>query len=76
MKDLILVMCQSLVDLPDLVDVNEVQTGHTWIYEINVDKEDVGKIIGKDGRTAQAIRTITNAVGSKLKKRIVIEILE
>jgi len=77
MKDLILVMCKYLVDLPDEVEIKEIKTcGNTCVYEIYVDKTDVGKIIGKQGNTAKAIRTIVNAVGSKLKKRVVLEIIE
>ncbi len=77
MKELILVICQSLVDLPDKVIIKEIETGgQTCVYEIYVSKTDVGKVIGKSGATARAIRTIINAVGSKLKKRVVIEIIE
>ncbi len=77
MKELILLICQSLVDMPESVIVNEITTGgNTVVYEINVEKSDVGKVIGKEGVTARAIRTIVNAVGSKLKKRVVIEIIE
>lgn len=77
MKELILAICRELVDLPDNVDIKEIETsGNTCVYEIYVDKADVGKIIGKQGNTAKAIRTILNAVGSKLKKRVVLEIIE
>lgn len=77
MKNLILTICRSLVDLPDSVRVTEIKTvGQTCVYEIHVEKMDVGKVIGKQGVTARAIRTIANAVGSKLKKRVVIEIIE
>lgn len=77
MKELILVICQSLVDMPEDVIVNEITTGgNTVVYEIKVLKSDVGKVIGKQGATARAIRTIVTAVGSKLKKRVVIEIIE
>lgn len=77
MKELILVICQSLVDESENVKVTEITTGgNTVVYEIIVEKNDVGKVIGKQGQTARAIRTILNAVGSKLKKRVVIEIIE
>jgi len=77
MRELILSICQSLVDMPDSVKVNEINsTGQVCLFEISVHKEDVGKIIGKQGVTARAIRTIINAIASKLKKRVVIEILE
>lgn len=77
MKELILLICQSLVDEAESVKVIEFTTaGDTVVYEIHVEKTDVGKVIGKEGVTARAIRTILNAVGSKLKKRVVIEIIE
>jgi hypothetical protein len=77
MRELILFICKSLVDLPDSVKVNEINScGSVIVYEIFVDKTDVGKIIGKQGITARALRTIVNAVASKLKKRVVIEIIE
>lgn len=77
MKEMILIICQALVDMPDSVSITEIKTGgNTLVYEIHVDKTDVGKVIGKQGATAGAMRTIVNAVGSKLKKRVVIEIIE
>jgi len=77
MKHLIMNICTYLVDFPDAVNIKEIETsGTTCVYEIYVDKADVGKIIGKQGNTAKAIRTIVNAVGSKLKKRVVLEIIE
>jgi len=76
MKNLILLICKSLVDYPDEVEIKELTTGKTHLFEIMVCIQDVGKIIGKQGKTAQAIRQILNAVASKEKKRIVIEILE
>jgi uncharacterized protein len=76
MKDLISEIAQALVDRPDQVTVSEVEGGQTLIIELKVAKEDIGKIIGKHGRTAQAIRTILSAASGKAKKRIVLEILE
>ena len=76
MKDLILFIAQSLVDQPKKVDVTEVQGSQCTVLELKVDKSEVGKIIGKQGRTAQAIRTILSAVAAKYKKRVVLEILE
>ena len=76
MKELIVHIAQSLVDQPDQVSVAEVQGNQTTVLELTVAKEDLGKIIGKRGRTAQAIRTILSAVSSKLKKRTVLEIIE
>jgi hypothetical protein len=69
-------IAQALVDHPEQVEVNEVEGGQTLILELRVAKEDMGKIIGKHGRTAQAIRTLLSAASGKAKKRIVLEILE
>jgi predicted RNA-binding protein YlqC (UPF0109 family) len=76
MKELISQIAQALVDHPEQVEVNEVEGGQTLILELRVAKEDMGKIIGKHGRTAQAIRTLLSAASGKAKKRIVLEILE
>jgi hypothetical protein len=76
MKELISHIAQALVDNPEQVEVNEVEGGQTLILELKVAKEDMGKIIGKHGRTAQAIRTLLSAASGKAKKRIVLEILE
>lgn len=76
MKELISYIAQSLVDNPDDVYVSEVEGNQTTVLELKVAKEDLGKVIGKQGRTAQAMRTILSAVSSKEKKRTVLEILE
>jgi predicted RNA-binding protein YlqC (UPF0109 family) len=76
MKDLILYIAQALVDHPDQVEVTEVEGNQTSVLELKVAKEDIGKIIGKQGRTARAMRTILNAGSAKLKKRTVLEIIE
>ena len=76
MKDLISEIAQALVDRPEQVSVSEVEGGQTLILELKVAKEDIGKIIGKRGRTAQAIRTILSAASGKAKKRIVLEIVD
>ena len=76
MKDLIRAIAQSLVDYPDQVEVNELAGSQSSVYELKVAKSDLGKVIGKQGRTAQSIRTILNAVSVKLQKRAVLEILE
>jgi len=76
MKDLLVAISQALVDHPDQVQVTEVVGEQTTVLELKVDPEDLGKVIGKQGRTARAIRTILNASGMKLKKRFVLEILE
>ncbi len=76
MKDLTKHIVQALVDHPEQVVISEVAGKHSTILEIKVAKEDIGKIIGKQGRTAQAIRTILNAASAKAKKRTIMEIIE
>jgi len=76
MKNLLLNICKGLVDEPEKLEVNVIQASGTHIFEVHAVKNDVGKIIGKQGKTAHAIRTIMNAAGSKEKKRVVIEIIE
>ena len=76
LKDLIDYVSRHLVDLPDDVQVNEVVGEQTTVIELKVDKSDLGKVIGKQGRTARALRTILNAASTKLKKRSVLEIIE
>ena len=67
---------QSLVDNPEQVEVSEIETDRTLILEIRMAKADIGKVIGKQGRTAQAIRTILKAASGKEKKHVIFEILE
>ena len=76
MKDLIKYIAQSLVDNPDDVEVTEVEGEKTSVIELKVAKEDLGKVIGKQGRTARAVRTILSAASAKVNKRSVLEILE
>ncbi|MEK6758929.1 MAG: KH domain-containing protein [Deltaproteobacteria bacterium] len=76
MKELIEYIVKALVDQPDQVKVVEVEGEKTSVIEISVAKEDLGKIIGKQGRTARALRTILTAASTKLKKRSVLEIIE
>ena len=76
MKDLILLIAKSLVDKPDQVDLREVEGEKTTILELRVAKDDLGKVIGKQGKTARAMRTILNATATKLRKRAVLEIIE
>ena len=76
MKELILVMARALVDKPDEVEINEIEGDVTTILELQVAKEDLGKVIGKQGKTAHAMRSILNATATKLKKRAVLEIVE
>jgi predicted RNA-binding protein YlqC (UPF0109 family) len=76
MKELIMRIAQSLVDNPDKVEVTEVIGEQTSVIGLRVSKEDLGKVIGKQGRTAESIRTILSATGTKMRKRAVLEILE
>ena len=76
MKDLIKYISQALVDNPDQVEVTEVIGEQTSVIELRVAKEDLGKVIGKQGRTAKAIRTILSATSAKTHKRAVLEIIE
>lgn len=70
------VIAKSLVDLPDEVSVSEVQGENTTMIALKVAKTDIGKIIGKEGKTAKAIRTILLGAATKLKRRTVLEIVE
>jgi len=76
LKELVTFIAQSLVDDPDKVEVNEVVGEQTAVLELRVAQEDLGKIIGKQGKTAKAIRTILGAAAAKMRKRAVLEILE
>ena len=76
MKDLIAHLAKALVDKPEDVVVTELGGAHTSVIEVRVAKEDLGKIIGKQGRTARALRTILGAASAKARKRCVLEILE
>ena len=76
MKSLVTYMARVMVDYPDKVKVNEVNGGQTSILELRVAREDIGKVIGKEGKHAQAMRTIASAAASKLHKRAVIEIID
>ena len=76
MKELIKYIAQALVDQPELVEVNEVEGEQTSVLELKVAKEDLGKVIGKQGRTARAMRTILSAASTKIRKRSVLEIIE
>ena len=75
-KDLISDIIKALVDQPDQVSINEIEAGQTVMLELKVAKSDMGKVIGKQGRNAQAIRTILSAAAGKTRKRYVLEIVE
>lgn len=76
MKDLVETVCKSLVDNPDDVKVTQIDGEQTTILELRVHQSDLGKVIGKQGRTARAIRTILAAAGMKQKRRFNLEIIE
>jgi predicted RNA-binding protein YlqC (UPF0109 family) len=76
MKEMIELIAQALVDQPELVSVREVGGMHSSILELTVAKADIGKVIGKQGRTVGALRTLLSAVSAKAKKRAVLEVVE
>ena len=76
MKALISTIAKALVDNPEVVEVSEVEGNQTSVLELKVAKEDLGKVIGKQGRTARAMRTILSAASAKVNKRTVLEIIE
>ena len=76
MKDLIAYIARALVDKPEEVEVSEIEGEQTSVIELKVAKEDLGKVIGKQGRTARAMRTILSAASTKINKRSVLEIIE
>lgn len=76
MKELVEYLVKSLVDNVDAVRITEIEGEQTTVVEVRVAPEDIGKIIGRQGRTAKALRTIVSAASNKLKKRTMLEILE
>jgi predicted RNA-binding protein YlqC (UPF0109 family) len=76
MKRLIEDIAKALVDIPDEVSINEVEGEQTTVLELKVAPSDLGKVIGKQGRTARSIRTILGAAGMKLNRRFTLEIIE
>jgi len=76
MKQLVETVCKALVDNPDEVRVTQIDGEQTTILELRVDQSDLGKVIGKQGRTARAVRTILAAAGMKQKRRFNLEIIE
>jgi predicted RNA-binding protein YlqC (UPF0109 family) len=75
-KELVELIAKALVDNPDMVHVSQLDGEQSSIIELKVDPDDLGKVIGKQGRTAQAIRIILGAAGMKLKKRFTLELIE
>jgi predicted RNA-binding protein YlqC (UPF0109 family) len=76
MKELVIFIARALVDKPDEVEVKVIEGERTTVIELRVAETDLGKVIGRQGRTAGAMRIIVNAAAAKLKKRVVLEILE
>jgi predicted RNA-binding protein YlqC (UPF0109 family) len=76
MKDLVESIAKALVDHPEQVEVKAVEGEQVTVLELRVHPEDLGKVIGRQGRTAKSIRTLLGAAGMKLKKRFTLEILE
>lgn len=76
MKELLELIARSLVDRPDDVEVREVEGDQSTVLELHVAAEDLGKVIGKQGRTARSIRTILSSAGARREKKIVFEIIE
>ena len=76
MKDLITEIVKALVDQPEEVSVNEIGSSHTTVLEVRAAKPDMGNIIGKRGRTAQALRTVLSAAAGKSRQRYMLEIVE
>jgi predicted RNA-binding protein YlqC (UPF0109 family) len=75
MKELIQIIAQAMVDAPEMVSVREVHGGQTTVFELQVAKSDMGKVIGKKGRNVEAMRVILRAVSAKEKKRAILEIV-
>jgi len=76
LKELLETMIRALVDIPEEVRISEVRGEQTTVFELVVAKSDLGKVIGKQGKTAKALRTILTAASTKLRKRSVLEIIE
>jgi predicted RNA-binding protein YlqC (UPF0109 family) len=76
LKELIEFIAKSLVDHPEQVSINEIEGEKTTILELSVAEDDLGKVIGRRGRTAKAIRTVLSAAATKVDKRAVLEIIE
>ena len=76
MKDLLVQIVKALVDNPEQVQVNEIESTQTVVLELRVAKSDMGKIIGKQGKTANAIRVLLNAASGKIRKRYILEIVD
>jgi predicted RNA-binding protein YlqC (UPF0109 family) len=76
LKELVLLIARALVDEPDQVKVNVIESTNSLVLELSVSKKDIGKIIGKQGRTVGAFRIILNSVGAKFRSRVILEVIE
>ncbi len=76
MKDIVVMICKALVDNPEDVEVTQIDGEQTSILELKVHQSDIGKVIGKQGRTARSIRTLIAAIGMKDRRRYTLEIIE
>lgn len=76
LKDLIATIAESLVDDPDSVEVTEIEGDHNSLIELRVAPDDIGKVIGKDGRTAQSMRTLLTAASTKAGRRVHLDIVD
>ncbi|MCT4585102.1 MAG: KH domain-containing protein [Peptostreptococcaceae bacterium] len=76
MGELVKLIAKSLVDSPELVEVNEVENKNSLVIELKVDSNDMGKVIGKQGRIAKAIRTLVKAAATKENKKVIVEIMQ
>ena len=76
MKELLLLIAKSLVDHPDDVQIRQLEVDGSTVIELQVSRDDLGKVIGKQGRTARSLRTLLSAAGAKARKRVVLEIVE
>ncbi len=75
-RELLTTIAKNLVDQPDQISINELHSDQAFIFELSVAKSDVGKVIGRGGKTAMAIRSILEAASGKYKRRVILEILE
>ena len=76
MRELIELIIKGIVDNPDKVEINEIIGERSSIFEVRVDSNDIGKVIGRQGRNIKSIRTIVNAAAQKNDKRVIIEIVD
>lgn len=76
LRDLVLFLARSLVEYPDQVDVEEIEESDAVVFELKVAESDLGRVIGRQGRTAKALRTVLSAASAKMRRRAILEILE